>query len=98
VQNTIRVVVAVAVGLIVGRWGGLVIMLLAMSTGLLVGLVLRIVAHERNTTVSMIARVAFAFGVATLAGRLIGWFGVIGGLLALVLIGVALVAAGADIA
>jgi len=88
---------AVAIGLIVGRWGGLVITLLVVSAGLLVGLVLRIVAHERNTSVATMARVALAFAIATLAGRLIGWFGIIGGLIALVLLGVALVAAGADI-
>lgn len=97
-QNALRVVGAIAVGLVVGRFSGLVFMLLVMTGSLLVGLILRVIAHERDTGVSRTARLALALGIATLAGRLIGWFGVVGGLLALVLIAVALVFAGADIA
>jgi len=98
VQNTLRVVGAVAIGLIIGRFSGLIFMLLIMTGALLVGLVLRVMAHERSTGTSQAARMALALGIAVLAGRLIGWFGIVGGILALVLIGVALVMFGAEIA
>jgi hypothetical protein len=97
VQNTLRVVGAVAIGLIIGRFSGLIFMLLIMTGSILVGLALRVMAHERSKKTSQAARVAIGLGIAVLAGRLIGWFGIIGGLLALILIGVALVIAGAEI-
>ena len=97
-QNTLRIVGAVAIGLVIGRFSGLIFTLLIMTGALLVGLVLRIIAHERSSGVSQTARIALAVGIAVLAGQLIGWFGIVGGILALVLIGVALVVAGAEVA
>ncbi|MDG2261225.1 MAG: hypothetical protein P8N50_02695 [Actinomycetota bacterium] len=97
VQNTLRIVGTVAIGLVIGRFSGLVFVLLIMTGGLLTGLVLRVMAQERSTGASQTARIAIALGIAVLAGRLIGWFGIIGGFLALILIGVALVLAGAGI-
>ena len=96
-QNVIRVVGAVVIGLIIGRFSGLVFTVLIISVSLLLGLVLRIVAHERSTGASQAARIALALGISVLAGWLIGVFGIIGGLLALVLIAVALVVAGVEI-
>ena len=97
IKNPLRIVTAVAIGLVIGRFSGIVFMLLIMTTALLVALVARIIAQERHRTVGLVAKIAFALGIGVLAGRLIGWFGIVGGLLALVLIAVGLVVAGADI-
>lgn len=97
-NNTLRIVLGVAIGLVVGRFSSLIVMVLIMTSALLVGLIAQVVAHERSTGPSQLARLSVGLGIAVLAGRLMGWFGIIGGLVALVLIAVALVMTGADIA
>ena len=95
-----RVVVlasAAAAGLVLGRFTNLLFAGFLVTAALLVATITRVATQERSNTRSAITPVAFVFGIAVLTGRLMAWFGLIGGAAALVLLFVALFAAGGDL-
>ncbi len=91
----IGIVVAVGVGL--GLLAPLVFTMLVVAVSLLVALVTRVAAQERTKSVGALPKLALGLAMGSLAGQLISWFGIIGGLAALVLLFVVFVAAGGDL-
>ena len=97
VNRVVPIATAAAIGLVLGRFTGALFALFLVAVGFLIAVVLRVVAQERQQSTSSTAKLAFALAIGALAGRLMAWFGVVGGAAALVLLIVGLVAAGGDL-
>ena len=97
VNRVVPIATAAAIGLVLGRFTGALFALFLVAVGFLVAVVFRVVAQEREQSTSGMAKLAFAVAIGALAGRLMAWFGIIGGAAALVLLIVGLVAAGGDL-
>jgi len=97
VNRVVPIATAAAIGLVLGRFTGSLFALLLVAVGFLVALVLRVVSQERQQSSSGAAKLAFGLAIGALAGRLMAWFGIIGGAAALVLLIVGLVAVGGDL-
>lgn len=97
VKQIPRVATAAAIGIAIGLLSSLVFTMLVIAVALLVALVTRVAAQETDRNTGPIPQLALAVGIGTLAGRLIGWFGIIGGVAALVLLVVVFFAAGGDL-
>lgn len=95
-----RVVVlasAAAAGLVIGRFSGVLFVAFLATAAFLVAVGTRVVSQERTQQRSRVTGVAFVLGVGLVAGKLMDWFGLFGGTAALVLLFVALFAAGGDL-
>lgn len=96
-QRVVRLASTAAVGLILGRFTSVIFVLFLASAAFLVAVFLRVKNQEGRQVNSSIAGMSLVFGVALVTGRLMAWFGIIGGAAALVLLLIALVAAGGDL-
>lgn len=92
-----RVAAAVAIGVAIGLITSLVFTMLVIAVSLLVALITRVLSQERSRPVGETPKLALGLGIGALAGQLISWFGLIGGVAALVLLAILFLAAGGDL-
>lgn len=96
-NRVVALACAAAVGLVLGRFSGVLFVAFLATAAFLVAVGTRVVTQERTQQRSRVTGLAFVFGTAVVTGKLMAWFGLFGGIIVLLLLFVALFAAGGDL-